>query len=77
MPALAGPAADEDGRTLAGLIVRESDRLDRLLIGFLDFARVRATRTALVDVGSIARATSPATGAPASRWCARRPRCRS
>jgi two-component system sensor histidine kinase PilS (NtrC family) len=49
------PHADDDGRTLAGLIVRESDRLDRLLIEFLDFARVRATRTALVDLGAIAR----------------------
>ena len=58
MPGLAGPGANDDGRTLAGLIVRESDRLDRLLIEFLDFARVRATRTARVDVGAIARAAA-------------------
>ena len=36
--------ADEDERFLAGLIVRESDRLSRLLSEFLDFARVRATQ---------------------------------
>jgi two-component system sensor histidine kinase PilS (NtrC family) len=52
------PNATDDGRTLAGLIVRESDRLDRLLIEFLDFARVRVTRTAPVDVGAIARAAA-------------------
>ena len=34
---------DEDDRYLAQLIVRESDRLSRLLSEFLDFARVRAT----------------------------------
>ena len=37
-------ARDEDERFLAGLIVRESDRLSRLLSEFLDFARVRATQ---------------------------------
>ena len=52
------PHANDDGRTLAGLVVRESDRLDRLLIEFLDFARVRATRTAPVDLGAIARAAA-------------------
>ena len=36
--------ADEDERFLAALIVRESDRLSRLLSEFLDFARVRATQ---------------------------------
>nr|MBA3521364.1 PAS domain S-box protein [Gemmatimonadales bacterium] len=36
--------ASEDERFLAGLIVRESDRLSRLLSEFLDFARVRATQ---------------------------------
>ena len=52
------PHANDDGRTLAGLVVRESDRLDRLLIEFLDFARVRATHTAPVDLGAIARAAA-------------------
>ena len=36
--------ADEDERVLAALIVRESDRLSRLLSEFLDFSRVRAAR---------------------------------
>ena len=36
--------AGEDERTLGRLIVRESDRLSRLLSEFLDFARVRVTR---------------------------------
>jgi two-component system sensor histidine kinase PilS (NtrC family) len=45
--------ADEDERFLAALIVRESDRLSRLLSEFLDFARVRATQFVPVDVHSI------------------------
>jgi len=50
--------AGEDERTLGRLIVRESDRLSRLLSEFLDFARVRVTRGALVDFGGIARAAA-------------------
>jgi two-component system sensor histidine kinase PilS (NtrC family) len=49
------PQADDDGRTLAGLIVRESDRLSRLLTEFLDFARARVTRIQPVDLGVLAR----------------------
>jgi two-component system sensor histidine kinase PilS (NtrC family) len=45
--------ADEDERFLAGLIVRESDRLSRLLSEFLDFARVRATQFAPLDVHAV------------------------
>ena len=45
--------ADEDERFLAALIVRESDRLSRLLSEFLDFARVRATQFVALDVHSI------------------------
>jgi two-component system, NtrC family, sensor histidine kinase PilS len=45
--------ADEDERFLAGLIVRESDRLSRLLSEFLDFARVRATHFAPLDLHSV------------------------
>jgi two-component system sensor histidine kinase PilS (NtrC family) len=48
--------ADEDERFLAGLIVRESDRLSRLLSEFLDFARVRATQFVPLDVHSIVTA---------------------
>jgi two-component system, NtrC family, sensor histidine kinase PilS len=45
--------ADDDERFLAGLIVRESDRLSRLLSEFLDFARVRATQFVPVDLHSV------------------------
>ena len=48
-------AADDDERTLAGLITRESDRLSRILSEFLDFTRVRAARFAVVDAIAIAR----------------------
>ncbi|HEX6059443.1 MAG TPA: ATP-binding protein [Gemmatimonadaceae bacterium] len=48
-------AAGEDERTLSTLIVREADRLSRLLTEFLDFARVRATRIERVDLAEIAR----------------------
>jgi len=43
-----------DERTLAGLIVGESDRLSRLLSEFLDFSRVRVTRAAPVDLVAVA-----------------------
>ena len=49
---------DEDERTLHALVVRESDRLDRLLTEFLDFARARVTRTSAVDVASIIEDTT-------------------
>jgi two-component system sensor histidine kinase PilS (NtrC family) len=45
--------ADEDERFLAGLIVRESDRLSRLLSEFLDFARVRATHFVPLDLHTV------------------------
>ncbi|MDP9265765.1 MAG: ATP-binding protein [Chloroflexota bacterium] len=50
------PRATGDEQILAHLIVRESDRLSRLLSEFLDFARVRVTRGERVDVGEIAQA---------------------
>ena len=48
-------AAGDDERTLSTLIVREADRLSRLLTEFLDFARVRATRIERVDLAEIVR----------------------
>jgi two-component system, NtrC family, sensor histidine kinase PilS len=45
--------ADDDERFLAGLIVRESDRLSRLLSEFLDFARVRATHFVPLDLHTV------------------------
>jgi len=49
---MAGGGADE--RTLAGLILSESDRLSRLLNEFLDFSRVRVTRFASLDLVAVA-----------------------
>ncbi len=49
------PRATPDEQVLASLIVRESDRLSRLLSEFLDFARVRVTRLEPVDLATVAR----------------------
>jgi two-component system, NtrC family, sensor histidine kinase PilS len=43
----------DDERILHGLVVRESDRLSRLLAEFLDFARARVTRLDALDVGAL------------------------
>ncbi len=52
---LAGSSrADEDERVLAGLVLRESDRLSRLLTEFLDFSRVRVAKREQLDVGQVA-----------------------
>ena len=48
----------EDEKILAGLVMRESDRLSRLLSEFLDFARVRVARAEEVNVADIARAVA-------------------
>jgi two-component system sensor histidine kinase PilS (NtrC family) len=45
-----------DEKFLAGLIVRESDRLSRLLSEFLDFSRVRVTEYRSVDLHQVAGA---------------------
>jgi len=49
------PHAGSDERTLSALVMRESDRLSRLLTDFLDFARVRDARAEKVDVAEIVR----------------------
>ena len=49
------PRTTTDERTLADLIVRESDRLSRLLSEFLDFARVRVAQIEPVDLAAVAR----------------------
>lgn len=46
--------ADDDERILHGLIVREADRLSRLLADFLDFARARVARMDMLDLGALA-----------------------
>ena len=59
--------ATEDERTLGALVLRESDRLSRLLGEFLDFARVRATTIRSVDIGRIARGATDLAGAHPDR----------
>ena len=43
-----------DEKTLTHLVMRESDRLSRLLTEFLDFARVRVARRERIDVAQLA-----------------------
>ena len=52
------PSATADEATLGALIVRESDRLSRLLSEFLDFARVQVARRDRVDLRAILQAAS-------------------
>ncbi|CAN5919871.1 ATP-binding protein [soil metagenome] len=47
------PFSGSDERTLAHLVMRESDRLSRLLSEFLDFARVRVARLETLDLGAL------------------------
>jgi two-component system sensor histidine kinase PilS (NtrC family) len=49
------PHVGEDERTLSALVIRESDRLSRLLSDFLDFARVRIARAEQVNVADVVR----------------------
>src|SRR6058998_3873364 len=48
--------ADPDEKFLTSLIVRESDRLSRLLSEFLDFSRVRVTECRPLDLRTVAEA---------------------
>lgn len=50
--------AGDDERVLGTLIVREADRLSRLLSEFLDFSRVRAARREPVDLREVAVAAA-------------------
>lgn len=51
-------SGDEDDQYLAGLVMRESDRLSRLLSEFLDFARVRATSFVPCDLQDVVTAAA-------------------
>jgi two-component system sensor histidine kinase PilS (NtrC family) len=55
-------AASADEQTLGTLIVRESDRLSRLLSEFLDFARVQVARRAPVDLRVIVQGAAALAG---------------
>lgn len=46
--------AEGDQRLLSGLILKESDRLSRLLSDFIDFARVHVERTKRLDLREVA-----------------------
>jgi two-component system sensor histidine kinase PilS (NtrC family) len=59
--------ATPDEQTLGGLIVRESDRLARLLSEFLDFARVRVARVEPVDLAAVARGAASLAAAHPDR----------
>jgi two-component system sensor histidine kinase PilS (NtrC family) len=57
-PRLVGGVAtddEDDERVLHTLVVREADRLSRLLTEFLDFARARVTRIIALDAGEVVR----------------------
>jgi two-component system sensor histidine kinase PilS (NtrC family) len=47
------PHVTDDERTLSALVMKESDRLSRLLTEFLDFARVRVSRVEQVNVSQM------------------------
>ncbi len=61
------PATSNDQKTLTALVMRESDRLSRLLGEFLDFARVRVTRTEPVNLTVVARDVAALAGAHPDR----------
>jgi two-component system, NtrC family, sensor histidine kinase PilS len=57
------PHPGQDEQTLSALVMRESDRLSRLLTEFLDFARVRVARSDRVDLCEVARGVARLAGA--------------
>jgi two-component system sensor histidine kinase PilS (NtrC family) len=61
------PRTNADERTLADLIVRESDRLSRLLSEFLDFARVRVAKVGPVNLSAVARGAASLVAAHPDR----------
>lgn len=61
------PKATADERTLGALIMRETDRLSRLLSEFLDFARVQVVRRDRVDLRRIAEGAAALAAAHPDR----------
>lgn len=59
--------ATPDEKVLSSLIVRESDRLARLLTEFLDFSRVRVSRVQQVDITRLVFGAATLAGAHPSR----------
>lgn len=56
------PSATADERTLSALIVRESERLSRLLSEFLDFARVQVVRRERLDLRQVVQGAATLAG---------------
>jgi two-component system sensor histidine kinase PilS (NtrC family) len=56
-----------DEHILAELVLRESDRLSRLLSGFLDFARVSPGEARPLDLSSVVRVAADLAGAHPDR----------
>jgi two-component system sensor histidine kinase PilS (NtrC family) len=69
------PQTTDDEKTLAGLVIRESDRLSRLLTEFLDFARVRVAHTQVLDLAAVARGAASLAGAHPDRLASVRVSC--
>jgi two-component system sensor histidine kinase PilS (NtrC family) len=61
------PFSGADEQTLARLVMRESDRLSRLLSEFLDFARVRVARTEPIDLARLAESAARLAAASPNR----------
>jgi two-component system, NtrC family, sensor histidine kinase PilS len=61
------PFTGKDEQTLARLVMRESDRLSRLLSEFLDFARVRVARTEPIDLGRLCESAARLANASPNR----------
>src|SRR5215204_2153038 len=61
------PFTGKDEQTLARLVMRESDRLSRLLSEFLDFARVRVARVEPIDVGRLCESAARLANASPNR----------
>jgi two-component system, NtrC family, sensor histidine kinase PilS len=61
------PFAGKDEQVLARLVMRESDRLSRLLSEFLDFARVRVARVEPIDLALLGERAARLAGAGPGR----------
>lgn len=61
------PRTNADEQLLASLIVRESDRLSRLLSEFLDFSRVRVTKIEPMDLLAVTRGAASLASAHPDR----------
>ncbi|MGQ0643383.1 MAG: two-component system sensor histidine kinase NtrB [Gemmatimonadaceae bacterium] len=61
------PRTNADEQLLSALIVRESDRLSRLLSEFLDFSRVRVTKIEPMDILAVTRGAASLAAAHPDR----------